>query len=131
MGGDCPSMSPDGSSTTDASRPGHSLPRAGISLVEGRPLPLLDMLGNAAHAGNKVADQPLPRIRSHQPIQSAGLRVVVTVVAVVVPRNRAVYLLRPLGVLVVFHRTAKAVRLVVRSLAAIVIKTHRAVAMIR
>src|ERR1700721_458981 len=106
MGGDSPKISPDRRANIDANPLGHSLAPAGISLVEVLHLPLLDMLGNAAHAGNKVADQPLPRIRSHQPIQSAGLRVVVTVVAVVVPRNRAVYLLRPLGVLVVFHRTA-------------------------
>src|SRR5882672_5596302 len=98
-----------------------------IGFVEVLDLQFLDALRSLTEAAHDVADQSLLRIGGHQPEQVAGLRIVIAVAAMIVPRHRSAYHLRPLDVLWILHRAAKAVRFVVDFRAAVSIETHGAV----
>src|SRR5580698_2239501 len=97
-----------------------------IALIEVIDLQVLNALLNLTQTTRDISKQPLLRIRRHQTEQVPRLRVVVAIMlAVIEPSHgRRAVSRGTLNILRILRRSAKAVRLVVRPIAAVVPKAH-------
>src|ERR1700674_4825530 len=84
-----------------------------ISFVEVLDLEFLDALRDGLHAGHNVVNQPLLGVRGHQAEQIPGLRIVIAIGAVSVPRQSPGDGPRPFYICRILRRAAKAIGLVI------------------
>src|SRR5271169_1912529 len=98
-----------------------------IGLIKVLDLQFLDTHRHLLQVAHNIADEPLFRVRRHQPEQFARLRVVVRIASVIVPRHGPAHHLWPLHVPLVLCRSAEAVRFVVHGRSAVPVEPHRAI----
>lgn len=101
-----------------------------IGFVEMFDLQLLNAFGCLTEASRDVSDQSLLRIGRHQPEKISGLRVVVAVIAMIVPSHCATHQFRTLEIFGILRRATKAIRLVIHFPSVVSVETHRAVLVI-